>query len=109
MKVKFTRKTDKDMKLKHNSPEIKSLKKSPLFNLSLTNKELFHSNFLAWFGKLYPELFIQLISDLLGDKNWADRLDVKKIEMEHTSFRLQGQQIFSIQHQEPSIIEQHTR
>lgn len=46
---------------------IDLLKKSPLFNLSLANKELFHSNFIAWFGKLYPELFIQLISDLLGE------------------------------------------
>ncbi|MDA1336468.1 MAG: PD-(D/E)XK nuclease family protein [Bacteroidetes bacterium] len=28
--------------------ELKSLKSSPLFNFSLSSKELFHSNFLAW-------------------------------------------------------------
>ena len=55
--------------------------KSPLFNLSLTNKELFHSNFIAWFGKLYPELFIQLISDLLGENKWADGVDAKKMDI----------------------------
>ena len=69
------------MKLKNYSPAIKSLKKSPLFNLSLTNKELFHSNFIAWFGKLYPELFIQLISDLLGENKWADGVDAKKMDI----------------------------
>lgn len=69
------------MKLKNYSPEIKGLKKSPLFNLSLTNKELFHSNFIAWFGKLYPEFFIQLISDLLGENKWADGVDAKKMDI----------------------------
>ncbi len=29
--------------------QLNVLKKSPLFNLSLASKELFHSNFLAWF------------------------------------------------------------
>lgn len=69
------------MKLINFSPEINSLKRSPLFNLSLTNKELFHSNFIAWFGKLYPELFIQLISDLLGDNKWADGLVVTEMNL----------------------------
>jgi hypothetical protein len=40
---------------------IETLKISPLFNHSLANKELFHSNFIAWFGKLYPGLFISRI------------------------------------------------
>jgi hypothetical protein len=68
-----------------NSKVMKTVKEkltdSPLFNLSLTNKELFHSNFIAWFGTLYPELFIQLINNLLGDNKWADGLDVKKIDL----------------------------
>ena len=34
---------------------IDSLLKSPLFNLSLSSKELFHSNFIYWIGKNYPE------------------------------------------------------
>lgn len=33
---------------------LNELKSSPLFNLSLSSKELFHSNFLAWIGELYP-------------------------------------------------------
>lgn len=45
---------------------INSLKRSPLFNLSLSSKELFHSNFLYWIAKNYPvefgELFIEYLS-----------------------------------------------
>lgn len=33
---------------------IESLKSSPIFNLSLTSKELFHSNFIAWLISEYP-------------------------------------------------------
>ncbi len=33
---------------------INNLIKSPLFNLSLSSKELFHSNFMYWLGKNYP-------------------------------------------------------
>lgn len=44
---------------------INSLKKSPLYNLSLANKELFHSNFIAWFGREYPEFFLGFINKLL--------------------------------------------
>ena len=35
---------------------IDRLRKSPLFNLSLASKELFHSNFLAWLCEGYPDL-----------------------------------------------------
>lgn len=38
----------------HSDPFL-ILKKSPLFNLSLSSKELFHSNFLAWLWEQYPE------------------------------------------------------
>ena len=47
---------------------IKNLKESPLYNLSLANKELFHSNFIAWFGEKYPTYFINLINKLLPEK-----------------------------------------
>jgi hypothetical protein len=40
--------------LPHNNP-ISALKDSPMFQLSLSAKELFHSNFLAWLCRLYPE------------------------------------------------------
>lgn len=56
----------------------RELQKSPLFNLSLTNKELFHSNFLAWFGNTYKPEFKKLIEELLGQGSWpADVLDYK--------------------------------
>ena len=55
------------------------LKDSPLFNLSLTNKELFHSNFIAWFGKLYPYMFIDLMNRLLGSDKWAKGMNPDKM------------------------------
>lgn len=44
---------------------ITALKSSPLFNLSLSSKELFHSNFLAWVGDSFPIEFGKLLSDKL--------------------------------------------
>lgn len=35
-------------------PILRALKDSPLFQLSLASKELFHSNFLAWLCETYP-------------------------------------------------------
>ena len=40
------------------------LKASPLFNMSLTSKELFHSNFLGWLGQTYPALFREMCKQL---------------------------------------------
>ncbi len=63
---------------------IKNLKESPLYNLSLANKELFHSNFIAWFGEKYPTYFINLINKLLPEKenDWfagnPDKLIIKR-------------------------------
>lgn len=48
------------------------LQGSPLFQLSLTNKELFHSNFLAWFGNNYKEEFKELVNRLLGQGTWPN-------------------------------------
>lgn len=61
---------------------------SPLFNLSLANKELFHSNFIAWFGKLYPALFVKLVNTLLCRERWAGGLDPHKmiIRREYKNF-----------------------
>lgn len=54
--------------------------KSPLYKLSLTNKELFHSNFIAWFGSEYPAQFINLIKVLLNktDIEWPEVICVKR-------------------------------
>lgn len=55
----------------------KDLQLSPMFQLSLASKELFHSNFLAWIGswdldrgKDHP--FRKLIKDLIGPDNHVD-------------------------------------
>lgn len=45
---------------------INILKSDALFNISLTAKELFHSNFLAWLLETYPEYIAQIL-DLSED------------------------------------------
>lgn len=45
--------------------EIKNtLLRSPLFNLSLSSKELFHSNFLAWLGEHHRACFLAVFRDM---------------------------------------------
>ncbi len=48
---------------------IKTLKDSPMFNLSLSSKELFHSNFLYWIWKVDSNCFKGIIEALLGESN----------------------------------------
>lgn len=43
---------------------INTLLTSPLFHLSLSSKELFHSNFLAWLGELYPAFFFAVFREM---------------------------------------------
>ena len=45
---------------------IEILKTSPMFNLSLSSKELFHSNFLYWLSTLNN--IIMLLKILIGVK-----------------------------------------
>ena len=45
-----------------------SLKKSPLFNLSLASKELFHSNFLAWLIENNSSAFLKEFPAYLHDE-----------------------------------------
>lgn len=56
---------------------IEELKKSPLFNLSLNSKELFHSNFLYWIGHNYPSEFGKLFSKYLNEQ--PNNLSIKGI------------------------------
>lgn len=52
---------------------IKYLKTSPMFNLSLASKELFHSNFLQFISLLDKTTFKEIIKDLGGEvKNWGN-------------------------------------
>lgn len=57
---------------------IKYLKTSPMFNLSLSSKELFHSNFLYWIWKADQKTFKSIINKLIGEndyweKYWGDK------------------------------------
>lgn len=65
---------------------IEKLKKSPLFNLSLSSKELFHSNFLYWIGHNYPFEFGQLFSKYLTEH--PEDLSIKKIFRERENIDL---------------------
>lgn len=47
-----------------NPVSVNSLQSSSLFHLSLTSKELFHSNFLYWLGVTYRDLFKETFSNL---------------------------------------------
>jgi hypothetical protein len=47
--------------------DIKTLRSSPLFQLSLGSKELFHSNFLAWLFETYPEESGRALSRFIKD------------------------------------------
>lgn len=42
------------------------LKQSPIFNMSLSAKELFHSNFIAWVCETYPEQMGAFFASFLG-------------------------------------------
>lgn len=59
---------------------IKTLNRSPLFNLSLSSKELFHSNFLAWLFDTYSEEALLILSELIDDK--MSSFFIKKIMRE---------------------------
>lgn len=52
------------MAQKQNPVLVNPLQSSPLFHLSLTSKELFHSNFLYWLGVTYRDLFKETFSNL---------------------------------------------
>ena len=59
---------------------IEYLRTSPLSNLSLSSKELFHSNFLYWLSKNEPDLFKELIFELSNKKTNLNNIewDVKR-------------------------------
>lgn len=65
---------------------VDSLKKSPLYNLSMANKELFHSNFLAWFGNHYKSQFRDIMnklleSEVLKDNNFSIEREYKHFDI----------------------------
>ncbi len=50
----------------HKERPEEILKESPLFNLSLSSKELFHSNFLYWLGNKYQSDFANIFNESLA-------------------------------------------
>ncbi len=63
-----------------------ALTNSPLFHLSLSSKELFHSNFLAWIGDTYPDMFTQILRELGCKCCWS--IDDYRIMREYKNHAL---------------------
>ena len=84
---------------------VESLKKSPLYSLSMANKELFHSNFLAWFGDQYKNEFKVLMNKLLGTEVLKD--NNFSIEREYKHFdicvKVNGNEIILIENKVKSV------
>lgn len=57
---------------------IENLKKSPMFNLSLSSKELFHSNFIDWLISVESVLMSDLFTNLLNQKIVIDKCSREK-------------------------------
>ncbi|MBS8225750.1 PD-(D/E)XK nuclease family protein [Vannielia litorea] len=58
------------------------LKKSPMFNLSLSSRELFHSNFLAWLFDTYPTSITRVIGlEALQAKNVTIKREWKNLDL----------------------------
>lgn len=58
---------------------VNYLKDSPLFNLSLSSKELFHSNFLYWIWKISPSAFQQVMNSFGANTNqWPPNYEVRR-------------------------------
>ncbi len=59
----------------------KHLKKSPIFNMSLSSKELFHSNFISWILETYPTYMGELLTEYLAlESNNFEVTNVKREE-----------------------------
>lgn len=67
---------------------IKDLNCSPLFNFSLSSKELFHSNFLAWICKAYPKIMAKVFADYLKNKEYPLEIIQVNREQKHTDLKL---------------------
>lgn len=66
---------------------VKNLESSPMFNLSLSSKELFHTNFLYWIWKINSDLFVAILRDLGCKAEWAAS-EEWKVRREHDNLDL---------------------
>ena len=75
-------------KIKDDNSAYDYLKTSPMFKLSLSSKELFHSNFLEWLSNVDQGAFKRLILDMAGievDYVWPE---VWRVRREYNNFDL---------------------
>ncbi|AJI52759.1 PD-(D/E)XK nuclease family protein [Francisella philomiragia] len=84
---------------------IEKLKESPIFNMSLSSKELFHSNFIAWILETYPEEMAEFFSKSLG-VTITNSSEITEVQREKQnidiSFKL-GDTLFLIENKVKSI------
>ena len=78
------------MKKEEKKNLIENLEKSPMFNLSLSSKELFHSNFLYWLWKIDGNQFLKMLGKLCGEEDDLQKINIKEIDVlrEYKNFDL---------------------
>lgn len=62
----------------NNTKGIDEIKKSPIFNMSLSSKELFHSNFIGWILDTYTEDLTVFFKEKLEIKNNNSIKNIKR-------------------------------
>lgn len=67
---------------------VEKLKNNPIFQFSLSSKELFHSNFLAWLaeGDNTRCVFNKVMQTWLDDKNWEYKPNEMEVKREYNHF-----------------------
>lgn len=92
LNINSTAVNDTEESIKRISLLVNELRKSPMFQLSLSSKELFHSNFLYWISQFNIEMFKYIIKQLFENageslhlEEWDDSFKVKR---EHEHFDL---------------------
>ena len=67
---------------------VETLQNNPIFQLSLSSKELFHSNFLAWLAedKNTRGIFNQLMQVWLNDPIWEFKEEEMMVKREYKNF-----------------------
>ncbi|MBK2092928.1 PD-(D/E)XK nuclease family protein [Francisella philomiragia] len=79
------------------------LKKSPIFNMSLSSKELFHSNFIAWVLETYPKQMAEFFSEKLKLSNVDEITEIQREKQNiDISFKL-GNTVVLIENKVKSI------
>lgn len=80
--------TLKSMNTKEQKSIVSELEESPIFQLSLSSKELFHSNFLYWIWKFKAAAFKKIMEKLCNEGAEFDWSDDYIVERETKNFDL---------------------